>query len=139
LKAIHTLKTSNNYTHLLGGLLPIHSKHLRGVQGLIWGARGPFLPAAAMVVAVVMQVVFVLWLLKNAIKTPKLVVCKPISYYFLCILEHITIQVTLIVSWPEPNHFGLMVHRHIGYCRKALVMARTINPFIPTLTAKFCD
>ncbi len=38
-----------NYTRLLGGLLPIHLTHWRGAQGLMWGARGPFLLAAAMV------------------------------------------------------------------------------------------
>jgi hypothetical protein len=45
----------------------------------MWGARGPFPPALAMVVAVVMPVVFyaeATEILKNAIKTLKLVVCK---------------------------------------------------------------
>jgi hypothetical protein len=32
--------------------------HRRGAQGLMWGARGPFPPAVAMVVAVVTPVVF---------------------------------------------------------------------------------
>ncbi len=32
--------------------------HWRGAPGLMWGAKGPFPPAAAMVVAVVMPVVF---------------------------------------------------------------------------------
>jgi hypothetical protein len=41
-----------------GGLLPIHLKHQCGAQGLMWGPRGPFPPAAAMAVAVVMPVVF---------------------------------------------------------------------------------
>ena len=39
----------------------------------MWGARGPFPPAAAMVVAVVTPVVFVLKLPKKEIKTLKLV------------------------------------------------------------------
>jgi hypothetical protein len=46
------------YIRKLGGLSPIHLTHWRGAQGLMWGARGPFLLAAAMVVAVVMPVVF---------------------------------------------------------------------------------
>jgi hypothetical protein len=58
------------------GLLPIYFKCQRGAQGLIWGARGAFLPAAAMVVAVVMPVVFFAKATKNAIKTLKLVDCK---------------------------------------------------------------
>jgi hypothetical protein len=45
-----------------------------GAQGLIWDARGPFLLAEAMVVVVVMPVGFVLRLMKNAIKTLKIVV-----------------------------------------------------------------
>jgi hypothetical protein len=49
----------------------------------MWGARGPFPPAAAMVVVVVMPVVFVLRLLKNAIKTLKLVVCNQCLYVLL--------------------------------------------------------
>jgi hypothetical protein len=56
----------------------------------MWGARESFLPAVGMVVAVVMQVVFVLWLLKNAIKHKKLVVCKLffiIYYIFKNILQ----------------------------------------------------
>jgi hypothetical protein len=47
------------YICLFGGLSSIYSTHWRGVQGLMWGARGVFLPAAAMVVAVVMPVVFI--------------------------------------------------------------------------------
>ncbi len=69
----------------------------------MWGDRGPFPPAAAMVVAVVTPVVFVLWLLKNAIKTLKVVVCKLIFYYLLYIVKHITIHVTQIVAWPGPK------------------------------------
>jgi hypothetical protein len=49
LSAIHTLNSRTNYTPLLGGLSPIHSMHLCGAQGLMWGTRGAFLPAAAMV------------------------------------------------------------------------------------------
>ncbi len=46
------------YIRKLGGLLPIHLMHWRGAQGLMWGTKGPFTPAAAMVVAVVTPVVF---------------------------------------------------------------------------------
>jgi hypothetical protein len=53
------------HIHKLRGLLPIHSTRQRGAQGLMWGARGEFPLAAAMVVAVVRPVVFVLRLLKK--------------------------------------------------------------------------
>jgi hypothetical protein len=58
LRAIHTLNLPPKYIRKLGGSLPIHLMHQRGAQGLIWGARGPLPPAAAMVVAVVTPVVF---------------------------------------------------------------------------------
>jgi hypothetical protein len=55
------------------GVVTHPSKHCRGAQGLVWGARGPFLPLAAMLVAVVMPVVFCVRLLKIAIKTLKFI------------------------------------------------------------------
>ncbi len=58
LRAIHTLNPPPKYILKLGGLSPIHSMRQRGAQGLIKGARGQFLPVAAMVEAVVMPVVF---------------------------------------------------------------------------------
>jgi hypothetical protein len=58
LRAINTLNPPKNYIRKLEGLLPIHSTHRHRVQGLMWGTRGPFPPAATMVVAVVMPVVF---------------------------------------------------------------------------------
>jgi hypothetical protein len=76
LRAVHTLNNPQKYTRLLGGLSAIHSTHQRGAQSLMWGAGEHFPLAAAMVVADVMPVVFVLRLLKNGIKTQKLVVCQ---------------------------------------------------------------
>jgi hypothetical protein len=49
LRAINTLNSPQKYIRLLGGLSPIHSTRRRRAQGLMWGARGPFLLAAAMV------------------------------------------------------------------------------------------
>ncbi len=49
LRAINTLNSPKNYICLLGGLLPINSTCRRRAQGLMWGTRGPFPPAAAMV------------------------------------------------------------------------------------------
>ncbi len=58
LRAINTLNPPKEYIRKLGGLSPIHSMRRRRAQGLMWGAREPFLPAVAMVVAVVTPVVF---------------------------------------------------------------------------------
>jgi hypothetical protein len=48
LGTINALNSPKSYIPLLGGLLPIHSTCWRGAKDLVWGARGPFLPAAAM-------------------------------------------------------------------------------------------
>jgi hypothetical protein len=82
-RAIHTLNNPKKYTCLLEGLSAIHSTHWHGAQGLMWGTRGPFLPAVAIVVAVVLPFVFVLRLLKSAIKTLKLVACKQTFIIFI--------------------------------------------------------
>jgi hypothetical protein len=58
LRVINTLNLPRKYIHRLGGLSTIHLKYRRGEQGLMWGTRGPFQPAVAMVVAVVTPVVF---------------------------------------------------------------------------------
>jgi hypothetical protein len=81
---MHTLDPPKKYIRKLGGLLPIHLKDWHRAQVLMQGAWGPFLPPATMVVAVVMPVVFcakATEILKNAIKTIKLVVC--IKYFYL--------------------------------------------------------
>jgi hypothetical protein len=81
---MHILNNPKKNIRLLGGLSPIHSKCQRGAQGLMWGARWPFLLAVAMVVAVMTPIVFVLRLLKKAIKTQKLVFLEAM-YVFVTI------------------------------------------------------
>jgi hypothetical protein len=49
LVTINTLNSPKSYIHLLGGLSPIHSTCRRRAKGLMWGTRGPFPLAAAMV------------------------------------------------------------------------------------------
>jgi hypothetical protein len=49
LGTINALNSPKSYIRLLGGLLPIHLMRWRGAKGLVWGARGPFPPTAAMV------------------------------------------------------------------------------------------
>jgi hypothetical protein len=46
---INAPNSPKSYIRLLGGLSPIHLTRRRGAKGLVWGARGPFPPAAAMV------------------------------------------------------------------------------------------
>ncbi len=76
LRAIHTLTPPQKiYIHLLEGLLPIHSWHWHGAEGVMWGTRGPFLQAMAMAVAVVTPVVFCAKAPENILKALKLVFC----------------------------------------------------------------
>jgi hypothetical protein len=49
LGTINALNSPKSCIRLLGGLSPIHSMRQRRGKGLMWGTRGPFLPAAAMV------------------------------------------------------------------------------------------
>ncbi len=81
----HPQPPPKKYIRKPGGLSSIHLKPRRGAQGLMWGARGPFALAAAMVVAVVMPVVFCAKATKKCNKTLKLVVCKQCLYILLTI------------------------------------------------------
>jgi hypothetical protein len=135
LRAINTLNPPKNYIRKLGGLSPIHSMHRRGAQGLMWGARGPFLPVAAMVVAVVMPVVFCAkatekrnkntkiswWLPKRLILT---INCKT---YCNSYIANSSVARARVVAWLEPEPLWSNGPRHIGYRRKAPVIARMIN------------
>jgi hypothetical protein len=49
LGTMNALNSPKSYIRLLGGLSPIHSTRRRRAKGLVWSARGAFLPAAAMV------------------------------------------------------------------------------------------
>jgi hypothetical protein len=55
---IHPHPPPPKYIHKLGGRSPIYSMHRRIAQDLMWGTRGPFPLAVAIVVAVVTPVVF---------------------------------------------------------------------------------
>jgi hypothetical protein len=57
LRAIHTLNPPKNYIRLLGGLSAIHLTHRCSAQGLMWGARGPFLLVVAIVGLIVLVIV----------------------------------------------------------------------------------
>jgi hypothetical protein len=137
LRAINTLNPSKEYIRKLGGLLPIHSMHRCRARGLMWGARGPFLPAAAMVVAVVTPVVFCAtatekidkntkisqWLTKSLFITIT-IYCKT---YCNSYIANNSVARARVVAWPEPEPLWSNGPRHIGYHRKALVIARMIN------------
>jgi hypothetical protein len=135
LRAIHTLNPPPpKYIHKLRGLSSIHLKRWRGAQGLMWGARGPFLPAVAMVVAVVSPVVSCAKATEKR-KNTKIscllakslfitIYCKT---YFCSYIANSSVARAQVVAWPEPEPFWSNGPWHIGYRQKAVVIARTIN------------
>jgi hypothetical protein len=66
---------------------------------------------------------------------PKLCSMASPNHFSPIDVKHIAVHLTLIIAWPEPklcsmaspNHFSPIEPWHIGYCQKALVIARTIS------------
>jgi hypothetical protein len=130
LRAINTLNPPKEYILKLGGLLPIHSTCQRGAQGLMWGTRGPFPPAAAMVVAVVMPVVFCAkatekrnknikiswWLTKSLFIT---IYCKT---YCNSYIANSSVAEPELWHGQSPNHYGPMDPGILGIIGKLLLL-----------------
>jgi hypothetical protein len=102
----------------------------------MWGARGPFLPAVAMVVAVVTPVVFCATATEKRIKNTKISWWLPKSLFITIYcktycnsnIANSSVARARVVAWPEPKPLWSNGPRHIGYRQKALVIARMINP-----------
>jgi hypothetical protein len=99
----------------------------------MWGARGPFPPVAAMVVAVVMPVVFCAKATEKQNKNTKICCLLPKSLFITFIVRHIVIHILLIVhgraqvvAWPESKPLLSNGPRRIGYRQKAHVIVRMI-------------
>ncbi len=135
LRAINTLNPPKEYIRKLGGLLPIHSTCRRRAQGLMWGARGPFPLAAAMVVAVVTPVMFCAKATEKRNKNTKISWWLPKSLfiticyktYFNSYIANGSVARARVVAWPKPKPLWSKGPRHIGYRQKALVISRMIN------------
>ncbi len=70
----------------------------------MWGARGPFLPGAAMAVAVMMPVVVCAKATEKYTKNTKIsYLLKIILFVIIYLVKHIVIHILLIVAWPEPE------------------------------------
>ncbi len=101
----------------------------------MWGARGPFPLAAAMVVAVVTPVVFCAKATEKSDKNTKISRWLPkslfitIYYKAYCnsYIANSSMARAQVVAWPEPKPLWSNGPQHIGYCQKALVIARMIN------------
>ncbi len=98
LRAIYALSLPPKYIRMLGGLSSIRSECRGGAQGLMWGARGPFLPAAAMIVTVVTLVVFCAKATNKNTKSSCLLAKK---LFITVYCKNIVIHVSLIVAWPK--------------------------------------
>ena len=135
MRAINTLNPPKNYIRKLGGLSPIHSTCWHGAQGLMWCARGPFWPAADMVLAVVTPVVFCAKATEKRNKNTKISWWLPTSLFItICYktycnsyIANSSVARARVVAWPEPEPLCSNGPRNIGYHRKALVIARMIN------------
>jgi hypothetical protein len=100
----------------------------------MWGARGPFPLAAAMVVAVVMPVVLCNKATEIFNKNTKI---SCLYTMFVCITIHCktfynsripscSMDQAQVVWWPEPKPLWSNGPPHFGYCQKALVIVRMI-------------
>ncbi len=111
MRAINTLNPPKKYIRKLGGLSPIHSTHWRGAQGLMWGVRGPFPPAVAMVVAVVTPVVFCAKATEKRNKNTKISWWLPKSLFItICYktycnsyIANSSVARARVIAWPEPE------------------------------------
>jgi hypothetical protein len=73
----------------------------------MWGARGPFPPAAAMVVVVVMPVVFCAKATERQNKNTKISCLLQKSLFITFIVKHIVIHILLIVrGWARVVAFS---------------------------------
>ncbi len=103
LRAINTLNPPKKYIRKLRGLLPIHLTRRCGAQGLMWGTRGPFLPAAAMVVTVVMPVVFCAKATEKQNKNTKISCFLPKSLFNNIYCKTYCNSYTANCAWPSPS------------------------------------
>jgi hypothetical protein len=128
LRAKNTLNPPKKYICKLGRLSSIYSKHRRGAQGLMWGARGPFPPAEAMVVAVVTPVVFCAKATEKRNKKAKISWRLPKSLFITIYCKTYCNSYIANCSVPEPklwrgrspNHFCTMDPDILGIAGKLL-------------------
>ncbi len=126
------------YIHLLGGLLPIHSWHPRGAEGVMWGTRGRFLLATAMAVAVVTPVVFCAKATEKYTKNTKIsfllkiilfviISCKK---YCNSYIANCSVARAQAVAWLEPEPLWSMDPGILGITRKLLSLGEGLTDYI---------
>jgi hypothetical protein len=138
LRAIHTLTPPQKYIRLLGGLLPIHLWHPRGVEGVMWGARGLFPPAMAMAVAVVTPVVFCAKATEKYTKNTKISCSLKIILFVITsckkdcnsYIANCSVVRAQAVAWLEPKPLWSMDPGILGITRKLLSLQERLTDYI---------
>jgi hypothetical protein len=103
LRSINTLDPPKKYIHKLRGLSPIPLMHRRRAQGLMWGARGPSPPPAAMVVAVVTPDVFCAKATEKRNKNTKIICLLPKSLFIIIYCKTYYNSRIANVAWLSPG------------------------------------
>ncbi len=145
LRVTNTLNPPKKYICKLRRLSSIYLMSWHRAQGLMWGARGQFLPWWPWLWRLWRQLCFVLRLLKKEIKTLKLVggyqkslfitiYCK---IYCNSYITNCSVARAQVVVWPEPEPHWSNWPQHIGYRQKALVIVRMINTLCWRLNVGF--
>jgi hypothetical protein len=139
LRAIHTLTPPPKKIHPLAwGVVTHLFVALAGVQGIMWGARGPFLLAAAMAYAVVMPVVFCAKATEKCNKNTiiscllEIILFIIISYKTYCnsYTANCSMARALVVAWLEPEPLLSMDPGILGIARKLLSLQEQLTDYI---------
>ncbi len=127
-----------NYIRLLGGLSSIHLWCRHGAEGIMWGARGPFLPATAMAVAVVTPVLFGAKATEKCNKNTKtsclleiilfiIISCK---IYCNSYIANCSMARAQVVAWLEPEPLWSMDPGILGINGKLLSLQELLTDYI---------
>ena len=136
-----------NHIIVLGGLSSITPTHRHGTKGLMWGARGPFLPVMAMGVMLVVgswslghvSTVRIVYLLRNLVGRHWTYwmhlsfVAPLVARTGVCSSTHLLVfSVCINVLWVNPRWLGrsrslAVSHQSIpGPCESLVIFANTI-------------
>ena len=128
LRALHTLNPPKKNIRKFGGLSSIHSKHWRRVQGLMWGARGPFPPAAAVVSCVLCstgksnKIIKISCLLAKSLFIT--IYCKT---YCNSYIANSSVAKPKLWHGRSPNHYGPMDPGIFGIAGKLLSLGEQLT------------
>jgi hypothetical protein len=137
LRAIHTLNPPPKIHPLAWGVVAYPFVALAW-SGIMWGARGPFLPAVAMAVAVVTPVVFCAKATEKCNKNTKIscfieiILFIIISFQTYCnsYIAHCSVAQARFVAWLEPKSLWSMDPGILGIAGKLLSFQEQSTDYI---------